>query len=156
MSVSAWWVCGHREHHVFEFGQLGWHLEEWANQGIDKGHPVPNMCQADLETQPGEACMDSSHLYGPLPDKDIAEFTSEGYRLVSGTKPRDPKKVKLLKAAVISANHEDKDAPLEAISEAQGMAAIRPDTEDWHGRHSLTRRGGFLSQDLVRGLERFF
>lgn len=139
---------------MFQFGQLSWHLEEWANQGLDRGHPIPQMCQAELDDGT-ESCLDSTHLYGPFEDRELAEYTSEGYRLVNRTPPRDPRKLRALKVAVLQAHATASREDIEVVTEARGMAAIDPDSGAWHGRNNLIRTGGVLDPDLVRGLEKF-
>lgn len=154
MSVAAWWVCGHPEAHYFQYGQLGWHLEEWANQGLDEGHPVPEFCQAELDDG-SESCMDSSHLYGPFDEEGIAKFYSEARRLVNGLDTRDPESRRYLAATLARSRVESKEE-LDTLLTARAMAAIGRTDDVWHGKNSLVHSGGLLDPEVVHGLERFF
>lgn len=150
MSLSAWWVCGDREHHFFEFGQLAWHLEEYANQGLDKGHPIPNSCQADLDRKPGEPCLDSTHLYGPFDDEALARVVADARRLGDGLPLRDESSRKLI-AISRAKTLAEKMVELESVQEAQRMAEMRRDTPSWHGQSILLE----LDEQFRHGLDRF-
>lgn len=151
MSLSAWWVCGDRQHHYFEFGQLAWHLEEYANQGLDKGHLIPNSCQSDLDGKPGEPCLDSTHLYGPFDDKATARVVADARRLGDGMPLRDESSRKLIAASRVKTLMETAAEELETVQDAQKMAAMRRDTPSWHGQSSLLE----LDEQFRRGLDRF-
>lgn len=143
MSVSAWWVCGDSAHHCFEFGQLGWHMEKFANQGFDKGSLIPNLCQAD-------GCMDSTHLFGPFPKRLDAELVADAYRIIDGLEPRHPENKQRISAVLVKTRIETSE--LETLLMAQGMAQVDKNESEWHGENSVLSRGTGLSSEIVKGV----
>lgn len=77
----GWWVCG--QFHVFPYGNEDWH-KDYSQEPVD-GLPVPVFCQADEAD--GDACMDSSHLWGPFPSEYKADYEMHIKKMVSEAPP---------------------------------------------------------------------
>lgn len=143
--MTAWWVCGDSEHHYFEFGQEGWHLESFANQGFAEGQLVPNMCQA-------AECLDSTHLWGPM-DEKTALLVADVRRYTDGLPLRNEASLAYIVTALAKLREEREGHPvLESVQQARLMAQMRKDTESWHDGLAATVE---LGDQFRRGLDRF-
>lgn len=147
--MSAFWVCGDPQNfHYFEFGQLGWHLEAWANQGFDEGQLVPNVCQA-------EGCVDSSHLWGPFDDERLAVLIADARRYTAGLPLRREDNKAWILVAIEDRRRAVAGNALETMQVAREMAQTQKNSPGWHGENGLLYLGGLLDDSYRRGLERF-